>query len=122
MNYASRMRRGHRVSDLDRERDCLGYGQLSLPDPVSQRDAAYVLHHHVLRVVDLLDSINRDDVRMVKGGCCQGFAEKALPSALIRGLFKRQTLDRHRAVQVHIGSAVHDSHTALAQPLIDSVM
>ncbi len=106
------------LEHVDRARDLEA---ALLGEHVVEALAAHELHHDVgLRAVQPVVD-DRHAVRMLELGHQHGLALEPL-AAFHRGRQGRvHDLDRDRALEVQPAAAIHDSHGALGEPLLDLV-
>ncbi len=118
------MRRVQRRSDLRHELGGQALVEMAaLRDQLGHVDALDVAHDDVqLPVVGLAGAIERDHVRVLDLRRDLGLAAEALAEVAIAGQFRGDHLDRHRALEPHVGGAVDDAHAAAAGGVVDAVV
>jgi hypothetical protein len=72
-------------------------------------------------IVDDVDSVNRDDVRMCQPSRRAGLEGKSLAGQRIDRDRRRQHLDRDGPVQAHLACQIHDPHPATPKLAIERV-
>jgi hypothetical protein len=78
-------------------------------------------HRQVELAVVLARLVDRDHVRVVERCRQPRFAQEALPEALVLGQLRGDQLERDRPVQRYVGRAVHDTHPAAPDQLLNAV-
>ena len=121
MNDALLVRCLERVRDLARDRQGLVHRQGPGRDPLGQRLALDELQHQRLEVADLLEPIDRRDVRVIQGREDLRLALEPRQPLGVLGHRLRQDLDRDLAVELGVPRPVHLSHPARAERRQDLV-
>jgi len=109
MNDPALVRGFERLDDLLRDRQRLGDRHGPLRDPIGKRRPLDELHD---QRAAFLDPIEMRDVRVIQRGQNFGFALKARQALGVRGQGGGEHLDRHLALQRHVGGAVDLAHAA----------
>ena len=78
------------------------------------------LRDNVLASILFADVVNGQDVRVIEGRSRLGFPLKSASRGRVCGVLVEK-LDRHRAIQLRIEGAVHDTHAAFAQDAVDPI-
>ncbi len=121
MNDVSPVRLVEGIGDLDGVVERLGEREPAPFQPLLERLALDVLDDQVVNVVLHADVVERADVRMVQARDDARFTLEPLPAVrIVRQMF-RQCLDRDRAVQARIDSAIHLAHAACADERLQIV-
>jgi len=87
-----------------------------------QRAALQILHRDERMALVLIDVVDRADVRVVERRCRAGFLSKAVQGVRILGQFPAQKLQGNEPAELRILGLIHDSHSAAADSLDDSIM
>ena len=89
-------------------------GELTLCEHLLERLSLDQLHRQEVDAVDLVDGVDRDDVRMIQAGQGPGFAPEARKPVGIGHKRLGEDLQRNLAVELRIAGAIHLPHAALA--------
>ena len=74
------------------------------------------------RPSDLVDFVDRADVRVVQGRCCPGFTLKTVEGLCVVGEFIGKELQGHVATELEVFGLVDDAHATAADLAEDAVM
>jgi hypothetical protein len=121
MDHALRVRIIERGGDLSRDRERILERQLPLaPDPVEQRLAIDARHRVVQASARPAPVEQWQDVRMVEAPLDLDLPEEAR-GADRRGHLRTKDLQRDGAIVNEVVCAIHHSHAALAEQVLDRV-
>src|SRR5262249_17923057 len=109
------------VGNLPRDRQRIAEGQTAAPEPPGERVAFDELEDKQARLSNLLESMNRGDVRMVQRREHLRFASESREPFRIEGERGGQDLDRDLALQLRVARAVHFAHPTRAERRDDLV-
>ncbi len=112
----------HRVGHLDPELEQLGRCQRSSVEDAVQRPAVEIFHDDEVPVLDLPDVVNCADVGVVEHGRRPSLALEALDHTAVTRRLVGQKLQRDFTAEPGVHGPVHNTHTATADSLQDSVM
>jgi hypothetical protein len=114
------MRRGERPDDLHRVIDRAIDRHRHIVRQTAQRHAIDEFHHNEIAVVDGIDIVDRDDVRVVQGRGGSRFLGEA-PLALGTLRAGVQDLDRDLPTQTVVVGFVDDAHAAASDFASDQI-
>jgi hypothetical protein len=109
------VRARERAGDVARAPQCLGRRQRAARELRAERLAVDELHHDEREPIDLVDLVDRADVRMAHRRGAAGFAEEQPLVALVGEVARREDLDRHVTPQLLVERFVDHAHAALAE-------
>ncbi len=90
-------------------------------DALRERFARHVRHREEHEIADLVDGVDRDDVRMGERGHCARLTQEPLAAGFVDRELGREHLDRHAPVQPALPRDVHKAHTASTDGRLDVV-
>ena len=85
-----------------------------LGEYVGKRATLHEFHCDVIRSVHLTPVIDTDNVGMIQRCCRHCFTAETLDKQRVLGVFRKQNLDRHWAIQQSIASDEYLGHAAAA--------
>ena len=119
---ALRVRLVERIGDLHGDVERLGHGQGPAGDPLRQQLALHVLHRDE-QVGAVLDQVVGDrHVRRAQHRGGPRLAHEPGPGFGVRGVGRRQELERDLAAQAGVLGQEHLAHAAGAEPFDDAVL
>ena len=122
VDHALRVRVGERPRDFPHHpRHFARWQRAARCDPLRERSPIDVRHHDEDEAVDLLDGVNRDDVRMREPGGSTRLAHEPFAEVRVVGELRRQELDGNLTIEPHLACEVHDSHSAPAELAVKRV-
>ncbi len=89
--------------------------------PFAEGFALDVAHDEEHEAAHLADAMNRDDVRVREAGGRAGLAHEPLTRLRCRCQVRREDLDGHVAIELHVAREVDHSHTASAELALERV-
>jgi hypothetical protein len=81
-------------------------------DPLIERTAGNVFDHEIIDRLVLPESVNLDNIRMIKGRRDFGFAQKRRHEFLIGNQFGTQDLDRNHPVERDVPAQIDRTHAS----------
>jgi hypothetical protein len=110
------------VRDLRDDRECPGGSQRAFTSKHgAQVRALDVAHREVEACVGVARVVDRDDVRVIEARCDPRLAEEALAESVVSRVTRSEDLEGHVPVEAAVVRAVHLSHAAAADQLLDPV-
>ena len=111
------MRRVERVANLKRVVDHLIDAERPVIDSMIERVPFEQLHRDEWRALELVDLVDRADIRMIERRCRARFAHEALEHLPILGAARAQELERNGTTELYVFGAIYHAHAAFTQRL-----
>jgi hypothetical protein len=89
--------------------------QAQIVQPILQRAAIQVFHHHERLAFEDIEVVKADDIGMAKPGNQPGLQAKAIRKTGVFGKMRVDDLDRHPPIEQRITRFVDRSHAAASQ-------
>ena len=90
--------------------------------PLAQRLAVDVAHDEEDEAIRLADAMNGDDVRVRESRGHARLAEESFARCRGAGEVRREHLDGHVAIELHVAREVDDAHAAAAELALERVL
>ena len=116
------MSRVERVGNLDSQIEHRLDLQRLAADYVPERLAFQQFHGNKGSPIDLVDLMDRADVRVIKRGCCLGFPLKAAEGLRIVREFVRKKLQSDVTTELEVFRLIHHTHSTTTDLAENAVM